>query len=711
MLTNKKASLRAKIVLITLFLVTLLGVIFFISTMTATKINKRIILEHDFSMRTIDGYLKHFTEINMNITKALFIKNQDILDSLKNKKERNIVLNKQFLTYKAFVPSLKKIEFIQKSSFSKMHYFEKNALETRQIQSGFELEKGICHYEIVRPVYVKNSFLGVVEFSYDAKRIMTNLYAYYHKNIALIFFKNQKINLLYASSPIIKNFIEQYDKGESFPNIVMIEGKEYSLYSRVENSKNKIMLLSFYNATPNLNDRKNLLYMLLFVGTVLALMAIFIINFVVNYFIGIIYKRENEIQTKVDTLSFQSRHNSITALPNLKVFQDKVQSLNRYVIFILKIDNIDILKTTYGGELVKSVLKVTSQYLIENLPRNASLYHMDFDEFTIVLNEPTPKQDILLSSQIKSYFEVTPAIVDDVHIHLSFSVGISGEENDEENNNDLFSQANIALLEAKHRGRSFIVIYSPNMSKVGSYTQLSKNIAILQKDLENEALTPFYQAIVDVKTEKTFKYEALARIKDGDKIISPYLFMEAAEVAGLHSSITKQMIQKTFLYFESSSVQFSINITKQDLLENYLSDFLQAKAKRHNIKPSNVTLEILEDVAIDDEDAIIQQINQLSDLGFVIAIDDFGVESSNMSKLTELCASFIKIDGSFIKDIDTNKKHFHIVESLVFIARKLDMKIIAEFVHNEEVFNVVKELGIDYAQGYYFAEPLIEVDF
>jgi len=711
MLTHKKASLRAKIVLITLFLITFLGVIFFISTMTTTRINKRITLEHDLSMRTIDGYLRHFSEMNINITQVLFIKNQDILDSLKNKNMRNIVINKQFLTYKAFVPSLKKIEFIQKSSFSKMHYFEKNALDTKQIQSGFELEKGICHYEIVRPVYVKNSFWGVVEFSYDAKRIMTNIYTYFHKNIALTFFKNQKINLLYASSPIIKNFIEQYAKGESLPNIVMIKGKKYSLYSRVKNNKNKIMLLSFYNATPNLNDRKNLLYMLLFVGTVLALIAIFIINFVVNYFIGIIYKRENEIQTKVDTLSFQSRHNSITALPNLKVFQDKVQSLNRYVIFILKIDNIDILKTTYGGELVKSVLKVTSQYLIENLPRNASLYHMDFDEFTIVLNEPTPKQHILLSSQIKSYFEVTPAIVDDVHIHLSFSVGISGEENDEENNNDIFSQANIALLEAKHRGRSFIVIYSPKMSKVGSYTQLSKNIAILQKDLENETLTPFYQAIVDVKTEKTFKYEALARIKDGDKIISPYLFMEAAEVAGLHSSITKQMIQKTFLYFESSSVQFSINITKQDLLENYLSDFLQAKAKRHNIKPSNVTLEILEDVAIDDEDAIIQQINQLSDLGFVIAIDDFGVESSNMSKLTELCASFIKIDGSFIKDIDTNKKHFHIVESLVFIARKLDMKIIAEFVHNEEVFNVVKELGIDYAQGYYFAEPLIEVDF
>ncbi|WP_297484241.1 EAL domain-containing protein, partial [Sulfurimonas sp.] len=516
---------------------------------------------------------------------------------------------------------------------------------------------------------------------------------------------------LYASSPIIKNFVEQHKKGELFFVIVRIKDKEYSLYTKVENSSNKIMLLSFYDATPNLNDRKNLLYMLLFVGTVLGLMAIITINFVVNYFIGIIYKRENEIQAKVDTLSFQSRHNCITELPNKKVFQERVQRLNRYVIFILKIDNIDILKTTYGGKLVEAVLKVTSQYLMENLPNNASLYHMDFDEFTIVLNEPAPKQDILLSSQIKSYFEVTPAVVDDAHIHLSFSVGISGEEKDEENNNDLFSQANIALLEAKHKGRSFTVIYSPNMSKVGSYTQLSKNIAILQKDLEDEALTPFYQAIVDVKTEKTFKYEALARIKDGNKIISPYLFMEAAEVSGLHSSITKQMIQKTFLYFASSDVQFSINITKQDLLENYLSDFLQAKAKRHNIKHSNVTLEILEDVAIDDEAAIIQQINQLSDLGFVIAIDDFGVASSNMSKLTELCASFIKIDGSFIKDIDTNKKHFHIVESLVFIARKLDMKIIAEFVHNEAVFNVVKELGIDYAQGYYFAQPLIEVDF
>ncbi|WP_297482730.1 hypothetical protein, partial [Sulfurimonas sp.] len=141
MLTNKKASLRAKIVLITLFLVTLLGIIFFISTMTATKINKRIALEHNLSMRTTDGFLRHFTEMNMNITKALFIKNQDVLDSLKNKKERNIVVKKQFLLYKSFVPSLRKIEFIQK----------KNRFKTKQIQNDFELEKGVCYYKIVRP--------------------------------------------------------------------------------------------------------------------------------------------------------------------------------------------------------------------------------------------------------------------------------------------------------------------------------------------------------------------------------------------------------------------------------------------------------------------------------------------------------------------------------------------------------------------------------
>jgi EAL domain-containing protein (putative c-di-GMP-specific phosphodiesterase class I) len=125
----------------------------------------------------------------------------------------------------------------------------------------------------------------------------------------------------------------------------------------------------------------------------------------------------------------------------------------------------------------------------------------------------------------------------------------------------------------------------------------------------------------------------------------------------------------------------------------------------YDIDPKNVTLEILEDIAIENNDEIIEQINTLESRGYAIAIDDFGVESSNMSKLVELNASFLKIDGSFIKDVHDNEKHLHIVEALVYIAQKLDMEIVAEFVHCKEVHDVVKKLGIQYSQGYYFGEP------
>ena len=710
MTSHKKASLWARAVLALIFWATLLSILLFIATMTSVKINERIQLEHKASMQSIDGFLTHFNEMNIEIAKALVVENGDFVDALKNDTRQKELVRKHYKIYKSFVPSLKEVTILQKDADMKGREFQKEVFEEKQIRSGFEVEDGECRYEIIVPVFVRGAFWGAVEFVYDAAMIMQNLHKYYHHNIALVFYRGKQLRFVYVEAEKFKEIIRKNIETTSF-KVVPLGDKEYSLYSRVENPKGKITLLSLYDATPNLQDRRDILYKLaVMMLAVLALSGI-IINFIVNYFMDVIYKREDEIKTKVKELSFQTRHNTLTSLPNLRILQEEMQKLHSYTILMLKIDNVDILKTTYGMEVVKSAIKSVSESLQANLPGNAYLYHTEFDEFAIILEEPTPHQAQMLASQIKAYFSITPVIAEEIHMHLTFSIGISTDKKDTRNNIDLFSQANIALLEATHQGKSLVTVYESEMSKIGSYAQLSKNIAILQKDLEEEMLTPFYQAIVDVQSKEIIKYEALARIKDGEKFMSPYQFMEAAKVSGLHSTVTKQMIQKTFSYFDSTSVQFSINITRQDLLEGYLGSFLQAKTKRHNIDPSHVTLEILEDVIIDHDEEIIEQINKLSAMGFVIAIDDFGVESSNMSKLTQLHASFIKIDGSFIKDVDTNKKHYHIVESLVFIGRKLNMKIIAEFVHNEAVFNVIKDLGIDYAQGYYFAEPVEEVEF
>ena len=545
---------------------------------------------------------------------------------------------------------------------------------------------------------------GYFEYFNDDKELNSffdNLKKHYDFNLLIIEDTNDKqYEVKYASS---KQFLKY------LPNIISNNKLQDNHYSfnvyKINSFKHNIKAISFYNVSWLVSESEITLYKLFVILFLCSATVIFFLNMVLNYFVKTILLREEEAQQKTTELYFNSRHNELTKLPNMNVMSEAVLMHEDYSVLMLNIDNISILNTTYGTKTVDCIFKEAAKYIELNLPSNGLLYHMSADEFAIILDNPKNNQELLLSSQIKAYFEHTPVDVTDYKVHIQFSIGIGKHKESDHSKLNVFTQANIALVEAKHRAKGLILVYSDDMSSFGSYTQLAKNISILQNDLENESLTPFYQPIVDTYTKEIVKYEVLARIKDEKGFISPHMFMEAAEVAGLQTAITKQIIQKSFKYFENTDIAFSINITKHDFLAKYLQDFLERKSLQHNIKPQNITLEILEDIAIENNDEMIEQINHLSSLGYVIAIDDFGVESSNISKLSDLDAEFIKIDGSFIKDMDTNEKHLNIVESLVFMAKKLDMKIVAEFVHNEEIYEIVKSLGIGYSQGYYFSPP------
>ena len=433
--------------------------------------------------------------------------------------------------------------------------------------------------------------------------------------------------------------------------------------------------------------------------------ALLTITFIILlWFTTTLQKKEATIKALKDELYFTLRHHKLTKLSNVNVLFEDINQDEISTILALNADNITLLNVTYGNKTVNTIIQETAKNLQHNLPSNAKLYHINIDEFIITLHNPSKNQETLLASQIKAYFEQLPIVTNNSKTYINFSIGIASHHEEDTHKLDIYEHANIALIEAKQRGKGLIVQYDSSMSEFGSYTQLATNIATLQHDLENGNLMPFYQPIVDTFTKDILKYEVLARMENDSGFISPDAFMRAAEVAGLQTVITKEMIQKSFQYFASSSTQFSINITKHDLLGEFLEEFLMLKTKKYNIEPKNITLEILESVIIDDE-KIIKQINQLASLGYIIAIDDFGVESSNISRLTTLNAQFLKIDGSFIKDMNTNEKHHYIAESLVYMAHKLDMKIIAEYVHNEEIYEHAKLLGIDYVQGYYFSKP------
>ena len=158
--------------------------------------------------------------------------------------------------------------------------------------------------------------------------------------------------------------------------------------------------------------------------------------------------------------------------------------------------------------------------------------------------------------------------------------------------------------------------------------------------------------------------------------------------------------------FQNTQKQLSINITRDDLEEDYLSQFLEHTLSKYNLKKEQITLEVLEEISVFGGNIIVEQLLALKKEGYKIALDDFGSENASFSRMLDLKIDILKIDGMFIKNIATHKNSELIVKGITHMAKLFNFEIIAEYVHNAEVLNILKELGIQYSQGYYFSPPV-----
>jgi EAL domain-containing protein (putative c-di-GMP-specific phosphodiesterase class I) len=223
----------------------------------------------------------------------------------------------------------------------------------------------------------------------------------------------------------------------------------------------------------------------------------------------------------------------------------------------------------------------------------------------------------------------------------------------------------------------------------------------------NVKIIPYFQGIYDNKKGKIIKYESLARLQEGEKIYSPFFFINIAQNSGFIHEITKIMIEKSFQYLATlpEDIEISLNITEHDLATKQLKEFLVENLEKYNINPERITLEILEGITSNGTKNNVKQLNQLKSIGFKLAIDDFGVEYSNFERLTEIDIDFIKIDGKYIKNIDKDHKSLQITQAICNFAHAMGIQVVAEFVEDASIQKIVLDLGIEYSQGYHFSQP------
>ena len=424
--------------------------------------------------------------------------------------------------------------------------------------------------------------------------------------------------------------------------------------------------------------------------------------FAVRHDITELEKSKKEIQ--------KQRMDLLTKLPNRNQLMVDLKSAVKPIIFYLNIDNFSGFNDFYGSDMGDLVLVNLAKTLSGlNINREFNLYKLQADQFILLFQEKD------LEKQNFQYF--FQALLDDIEndilnlnvknqnrINISVSAGVATYYA-HDNYQNLILYANIARKKARQAHKKFL-LFDHTMRKSEDYAKNIEWIKKIKEAIKNDRITTYYQPIIDNKTEKIEKYETLVRMldRDGHPVLT-WEFLEIAQKAKLYPQVTKIVIDKAFKTFEKlPHIEFSLNLTIDDILSKSTTDYIYKKLENYE-HTQRVIFEITESEEVSDYKVINEFIKGVKKYGVKIAIDDFGSGYANFDHIINIDADFIKIDGSLIKNIDTDKNAKIITEAIIMFSNKLGKKTITEYIHNKEVFDIVKSLGADYSQGFYLGEP------
>jgi len=395
----------------------------------------------------------------------------------------------------------------------------------------------------------------------------------------------------------------------------------------------------------------------------------------------------------------------LTNLPNVYQLRKDLHENENAGLIIVNIDNFQTINNFYGFIVGDYVIEDVGKYLKNKISKHC-VYRLSGDEFAIILEKNMGFYD--LKDYLSQLYESLKNIIVEyqgIKIYIDLTIASCSNRDTK----DMFSKVSMALKYAKDIHVPFW-IYEDRMAFENEYERNLKLSALVRDAIEDSNIVPYYQAIIDNKTSKITKYECLARlIDDNGKVLPPKLFIPVAKKIKAYNVLTKTIIEKSFSTFANSKKSFSVNLSIEDIMSSDIFKFIINKLKENPEVSSRVTFELLESEAIGDFKKVERFISEVKRYGADLAIDDFGSGYSNFSYLTKINADYIKIDGSLIKDIDVDKNAFLVVETIVRFAKKLGIKTIAEYVCSSTVMEVVKELGIDYSQGFYIDEPSVHV--
>ncbi|MEA3498801.1 MAG: bifunctional diguanylate cyclase/phosphodiesterase [Campylobacterota bacterium] len=413
---------------------------------------------------------------------------------------------------------------------------------------------------------------------------------------------------------------------------------------------------------------------------------------------------KEQLELRVKELEDRYYHDELTGLPNRVQLLEDVANMSPSGLLLLDIKGFSTINDFYGMKIGDKVLIAITNFLETLVEDGSRFYKISADQFIYlesqedIINHEFNEEKV---RDMMATIENTPIRVDvsdSNSIDINIYVSVVLVNNIKEDN--ILELADMTLHYAKDTRQAFLE-YSPDLKLTEKFEKDLAGVNMVKSALEEDRLIAYYQPII-----KSYgnSYECLVRIQDGDRVISPFFFLDAVTKTKYYSQLTQRMIEKSFQYFTEKGVTFSINLSFDDIEDKDLIKFLKNKIRKYGVE-KQLILEILESENIVNFTLIRDFIHEMQNLGVQIAIDDFGSGYSNFTYLLELKPDYIKIDGSLIKDIATVEESYILVRTITNLAHELGIKVIAEYIENEAIYNKAKRLYIDGYQGYFLGAP------
>jgi len=390
-----------------------------------------------------------------------------------------------------------------------------------------------------------------------------------------------------------------------------------------------------------------------------------------------------------------------TGLPNrIKLMELIGQCEDEIKLAIIQVDELQSISDFYGlqykDKLINKIAKSIQNFIDTE---NFQLFKIESDKFVILHTGEIPYKDFIeICETINKHFDHNSFSIENDNFDVTITIGIA------KNKTNIYANAERALYHA-YETHNNMICYDTSSDIQNDFEQNRKWVRKIKDAIHNDRIVVFAQPIVSLSNMHEKKFECLIRMIDTDgTIISPFYFLEIAKHSRLYTTLTKIVIDKSFKYFSTRDASFSINLTIEDIMNENILHYLREKIQEYKVS-KKLVLEIVESEGIENFDEITNFIIEMKSYGCQISIDDFGTGYSNFEYLMKLDAQYIKIDGSLIKNIDHDESAQVVVALIVEFAKKLNRKTIAEYVHSKEVLDKVKEMKIDYSQGYFTGEP------